>query len=52
MNKYVNNGGMLKDNKILEDICKARKMYENGELVETHDVLLEIIKAIEIFTTK
>ena len=49
MNKYVNYDGTLKDVKILGDINNASNMYRRGELLEAHDVLLEIIKAIEIF---
>lgn len=49
MNKYVNHDGTLKDNKVLEDIHKAENMYRQGELLETHDLLLEIVKAIKIF---
>lgn len=49
MNKYLNNDCTLKDKEIIEDIRKAVDMYENGELVETHDVLLEIINAIDDF---
>lgn len=49
MNKYLNYDGTLKDVKVLEDINKASNMYRHGELIETHDLLLEIIKAIKIF---
>lgn len=49
MNKYINNDGTLKDKKIVEDIRKAADMYENGELVETYDVLFEITEAINNF---
>lgn len=34
--KYLDDSGNLKDNKIIEDIRKAADMYENGEIVETH----------------
>ncbi len=43
MSKYANNNGTLKDKKIAED------MYENGELIETQDLLLEVINAIDDF---
>ena len=49
MSKYLNNDGMLKDKEIIEDIRKSVDMYENGELIETHDILLEIINAIDDF---
>ena len=49
MNKYVNHDGTLKDYNIIEDINKAGNMYRRGELLEVHDVLLEIVKAIKIF---
>lgn len=49
MSKYVNNNGELKDKKIAEDIRKAADMYENGELFEAHDLLSEIINAIDDF---
>ena len=49
MNKYVNYDGTLKDNKVLEDLDKAGNMYRQGELLETQDLLLEIVKAIKIF---
>lgn len=34
--KYLDDSGYLKDNKIIEDIRKAADMYDNGEIVETH----------------
>ena len=49
MNKYVNNDGTLKDVEILMDINNASNMYRRGELLETYDLLLEIINAIKIF---
>jgi len=49
MNKYVNHDGTLKDNKVLEDLNKAGNMYRQGELLETQDLLLEIVNAIKIF---
>lgn len=47
MNKYVNHDGTLKDNKVLEDLNKAGNMYRQGELLETHDLLLEIVKQLK-----
>lgn len=49
MNKYLNNDGTLKDKEVVADIRKAADMYENGELIETRDMLLEIINAIDDF---
>lgn len=49
MNKYIDNNGTLKDKKIVKDIRKAADMYENGELIEVHDLLLEVINAIDAF---
>ena len=49
MNKYVNNDGTLKDVEILMDINNVSNMYRRGELLETHDLLLEIIEAIRHF---
>ena len=40
--KYLDDSGNLKNNKIIEDIRKAADMYENGEIVETHDLLLDV----------
>ena len=49
MSKYLNNDGTLKDKEVVADIRKAADMYENGELIETRDMLLEIINAIDDF---
>ena len=49
MSRYTNNDGTLKDNEIANGIRKAADMYENGELLEVHDLLLEIIKVIREF---
>ena len=46
---YHNKDGTLRDKKIAEDIRKAANMYENGEIIEAHDLLLEIISAIDDF---
>lgn len=45
--KYLDDSGYLKDNKIIEDIRKAADMYDNGEIVETHDLLLDIISVLD-----
>lgn len=46
---YYNKDGTLRDKRIVEDIRKAATMYENGEIIEAHDLLLEIISAIDDF---
>ena len=43
---YLNENGTLKDGRVIEDLYKAIDMYENGEIVETHDILLYIVNAI------
>ena len=43
---YLNEDGTLKDGRVIEDLHKAIDMYENGEIVETHDILLYIVNAI------
>ena len=43
---YLNDDGTLKDDRVIEDLHKAIDMYENGEIVETHYVLLYIVNAI------
>jgi hypothetical protein len=48
MNKFFKNGE-LKDKKIVEALHKAADDYENGEIVEVKDVLVEIINAITDF---
>ena len=39
----------LQDEKVIEALVEAKEMYENGEIVETRDLLAEIVKAIELF---
>lgn len=39
--------GELKDNKIIVALKRAANDYENGEISEVHDLLLEIAAAIE-----
>lgn len=45
--KYLDDSGNLKDNKIIVDIRKAADMYANGEIVETHDLLLDIVSVLD-----
>lgn len=47
MEKYIDENGILKDNRIIEDIHKSAEMYENGEIVETHDLLLQIVSVLD-----
>lgn len=49
MSKYLNNDGTLKDKEVVADIRKAADMYENGELIETQSILVEIANAINDF---
>jgi len=44
--KYIKNGE-LQDKKIVDSIYIAAKEYENGEILEVKDRLLEIIAAID-----
>lgn len=39
--------GELKDGKIVAALKRAADDYENGEIAEVHDLLLEIAAAIE-----
>lgn len=39
--------GELKDEKIVAALKRAANDYENGEIAEVHDLLLEIAAAIE-----
>lgn len=39
----------LDDNSIIESLKDAIEMYENGEILEVHDLLLEIVNSIEEF---
>ena len=43
---YLNEDGTLNDTRVIEDLHKAIDMYENGEIIETHDVLVYIVNAI------
>lgn len=46
---YLNDDGTLKDDRVIEDLHKAINMYENGEITETQDLLIEIVNAISDF---
>ena len=48
-NRYLNNDGRLKDNKISANIRKAADTYENGKIIEAQDLLIEIVNAISDF---
>ena len=52
MSKYLNNDGTLKDKEVTADIRKAAEMYKNGEIIETHDILMELVNAIRTFEMK
>jgi len=49
MKYYDENKHFLKDSKIVSTLSKLPKAYENGEIAEVHDELVEIINAIEAF---
>lgn len=42
--------GKLEDGKIIDSLHKAAEDYENGEIVEVRDLLMDIIGAIDEFT--
>ena len=47
MREYISKDNTkLYDNRILEDLERARDMYEDGELLETADMLSHIAEAI------
>ncbi len=41
--------GELKDEEIIKTLEQAILDYKNGELIETRDVLVEIVRAIDAF---
>lgn len=43
---YLDTDGTLRDDRVLEDIDKAKEMYQNGEIIEASDILLYIVNAI------
>ena len=43
---YLNQDGTVKDDKVLKDIELAKEMYQNGEIIEAGDILLDITNAI------
>lgn len=48
MNSFFKKG-QLQDKKIIDALKRAAEGYENGEIIETRDVLIEIINAIADF---
>jgi hypothetical protein len=48
MNKFYRKGE-LKDEKIVLALRQAAEDYENGEIIEVKDVLIEIIDALTEF---
>lgn len=48
MNKFFKKGE-LQDKQIVKALHQAAEGYENGEIAETKDVLIEIINAITDF---
>ena len=50
MNKYYDSkNDELNDKQIIEDLKEAIDMYENGEILEVRDLLLDIINSIDEF---
>lgn len=43
--------GELKDELIIADLKKAAELYEDGAIIETRDLLQEIVCAINEFDT-
>lgn len=48
-NKFLTSKGKLKDSEIVKALRQTADDYENGEIVEVHDLLEEIVDAIESF---
>lgn len=48
MAKYFKNGE-LKDKEIVDALRQAASQYENGEIIEVKDILIDIIEAIGEF---
>lgn len=46
---YIKKNGELKDASIVGALKTAALMYENGEIVETRDVLFEILRDLNKF---
>lgn len=46
--KFIQDGE-LEDQKICDALCKASNDYENGEIIEVRDLLMEIVNAIDDF---
>ena len=45
--RYINDKGELNDPKIVVALQKAARWYENGEIQETLDLLLDVVTAIQ-----
>lgn len=45
--RYIDSKGNLKDERIARDLRRAADGYENGEIQETYDTIIEIAAAIE-----
>ena len=41
--------GQLNDKEIAAALRKAADQYENGEIIEVHDLLIDIVDAIDEF---
>lgn len=51
MKYYDEKRQLLKDEKIVKALRKAADSYENGEIAEVHETLMEIVAAIDEFAT-
>lgn len=49
MNMKFWKNGELEDNKIILALRKAAESYENGEIIEVRDTLVDIVRAIDEF---
>lgn len=45
--KYIRRNGELQDRRIVNAIRRAADVYEDGEIIDAADMLLEVINAID-----
>lgn len=46
-NRFIRRDGTLEDAKIVAALKQAATQYENGEIVEVYDTLIDIVSAID-----
>ena len=46
---HTKDGIELKDYEIIKALEEAKKLYEDGAIVETADILIDIINSIQLF---